>query len=55
MLMLWASPNAVHLSVFLDMVTAGNLSLLCFVREQADGVLSYAAVPHGGLWPPIPP
>jgi hypothetical protein len=26
-----------------------------FVRDQADGVLSSAAVPHGGLWPPIPP
>jgi hypothetical protein len=25
------------------------------VRELADGVLSSAAVPHGGLWPPIPP
>jgi hypothetical protein len=29
--------------------------LLSFVREQADGVLSCAAVPRGGLWPPTPP
>jgi hypothetical protein len=27
----------------------------CCVRKQAGGVLSYAAVPHGGLWPPIAP
>lgn len=23
-------------------------------RDQADGTLSYAAVTHGGLWPPVP-
>jgi hypothetical protein len=28
---------------------------LDFVRELADGVLSSAAVPRGGLWPPPPP
>jgi hypothetical protein len=32
-----------------------NLMRHCFVREQADGVLSSAAVLRGGLWPPTPP
>jgi hypothetical protein len=34
----------------------GVLSLsFCLVREQVGGVLSSAAVPRGGLWPPTPP
>jgi hypothetical protein len=31
------------------------VALLKFVQEQADGVLSSAAVLRGGLWPPTPP
>jgi hypothetical protein len=32
-----------------------TLVIMRSVREQVGGVLSYAAVPHGGLGPPIPP
>jgi hypothetical protein len=32
-----------------------ELRVLAFVRDQVGGALSSAAVPHGGLGPPIPP
>ena len=35
--------------------TAGRRCYFSFVREQADGVLSSAAVPRAGLWPATPP